>query len=111
MDLEAKNWLALIFFLLVISLVGLGSQVYLSSSVNKNIFIDNKETHAFLRDKKISIKKVVIGDLLVIENMSHKKALLIIDFVKTHNELAIDDLLLIKGIGKKTLVKLKKYFY
>ena len=111
MDIEAKNWLTLIFFLLIVSIVGVASQVYFSSFINKNIVINNKETHPFLRNKKIPIKKVVIGDILVIENISHKKALLIIDFVKTHEEMVIDDLLLVKGVGEKTLVKLKKYFY
>ena len=43
--------------------------------------------------------------------MSYKKALLIMNFLKTHENLVIEDLLLVKGIGEKTLINLKKYFY
>lgn len=67
--------------------------------------------HPFLCDKKIAIRQANIVDLTDIKGVSLSKAKKIKNFLHNRPNGGIDDLLQIKGIGEKTLVKIKSKFY
>lgn len=72
--------------------------------------LKSTKAHPFLCDKKILLKKASMPDLLS-AGLSLKKAESIYAFIKEHQECHVEDLLVIKGIGPKTLENIKNYFY
>lgn len=72
-----------------------------------------KLASAWICDQKIAIKQATVSELALIDGISVKSARRIVNFVQAQRDksFTIDDLDTIKGIGPKTLVKIKEYFY
>ncbi len=60
--------------------------------------------------KKIKLKHARVSDFALIDGISIKKARVLAKAVKEHPQVVMNDLLEVKGIGPKTLVKLEDYF-
>jgi len=70
------------------------------------------EPPALLCGQKIALKKARVDELALIDGISLKSARRIVSFVAlANNNLSVEDLLIIRGIGAKTVEKLKNYFY
>ena len=107
---EIKNWLIVMLFVFFIALFGCLFMLYEQKVTKKTLLFNNVENYDFVHEK-IPIQKVTIKDLLKIEKLSHRKALLILNFIQKNNVKNIDSLLEINGVGQKTLDRLKNYFY
>ncbi|HXW53373.1 MAG TPA: helix-hairpin-helix domain-containing protein [Myxococcota bacterium] len=67
--------------------------------------------HPFLCGMKIKIQLANVEDLSHVDGISRKKAEAIHSFFQTHRAATIDDLLSVKGLGAKTLARLKEHFH
>jgi hypothetical protein len=67
--------------------------------------------HPFLCGQKIKVNHASVADISQIDGISKNVARDIHRFFKDHPEASIDEALIIRGIGPKTLLRLKKRFY
>ena len=107
---EIKNWLILVSFLSFVTFFSWFFDLYEQKFLTKELLFTNHNNFNFVHEK-IPINKAKMSDLLKIDKISHYKALLVLSFIKDNNINDIDKLLEIKGIGPKTLAKIKDYFY
>ena len=56
---------------------------------------------------KIDLNTAIVKDLESIKGIGHKKALAIIEYRKEHNFTKTEDIMKVKGIGKKLFEKIK----
>ena len=56
---------------------------------------------------KIDLNTATVKDLESIKGIGHKKALAIIEYRKEHNFTKTEDIMKVKGIGKKLFEKIK----
>ena len=72
---------------------------------------DEKSFQNLLCGQKKSFKAASPAEMALVEGISLKKARLIQQFIQENNIELIDDIQRMKGIGKKTMIKIKQYFY
>ncbi|SHF13542.1 competence protein ComEA [Marinitoga hydrogenitolerans DSM 16785] len=93
-----KNSIIIIIILIIISIL-----VYVNNTDNKNV--QNEEY------KKIDLSNFTIEELIKIPGIGIKKAEDIKEYEEKYGFSSIEDLKNISGIGEKTFLKIKKYFY
>lgn len=104
-----QYWLSLIFSIALVSLGG-----SLSAFVHKQIpkkAVHYKDVHPFLRGEKMPIRQAQISDLTTIDGISLKKAQAIYEFFQKDPHALLDAVLVVKGVGPKTLERLSAQFY
>jgi DNA uptake protein ComE-like DNA-binding protein len=69
-----------------------------------------RPNHSFVCGKKIKLSEARVSDFALLEGISVKKARVLLAAVRENPELRMKDLLDVKGIGPKTLVRLEEYF-
>jgi hypothetical protein len=71
----------------------------------------NRAEKAFICGEKKDIHQAKIAELGLVKGISQRKARLVFSFLAENKNARLDDLLAVKGIGPKTLEKLKELFY
>lgn len=107
MHMNYYYWLSLFGF---ISLLSLGPKVMTNDPQNISACLKAKSVHPFLCEQKMDRRKALASDITAI-GIAGSKAQKIWDFWQDHPEKNLDSLLEIKGVGPKTLDKIKLYFF
>lgn len=106
-------WCYLIGFILLCASLGMLNKFYVGKRP-KDISCDLLKTagpHPFLCGRKIPINQATVLDISQVDGISHKTAREIAQFIKECESPKIDDLLAVKGIGEKKLLRLKERFF
>jgi competence ComEA-like helix-hairpin-helix protein len=108
-------WLSLVSFIALLVLCGrlsyfVHQELLLSSACTS---VDDKVSapHPFLCGHKIKISQASVADLATIDGISSQKAQAIHDFFLKGPPKSIEDVILVQGVGPKTLEKLLVRFY
>lgn len=110
--MNLSQWLCVAVFIL--SALGIG--VFRNSKGAEAQNVDLCKLYlapAHLCGQKIALKEARVDDLALIDGISLRGARRIVSFVSQNaaNKLQVEDLIVVKGIGEKTVEKLKSYFY
>lgn len=104
-----SGWLCTAAF--VLSTLVLGIFLKLSKPELIPDLCAKKQASFWICQKKMPIAHAQAGDLALIDGISLKSARRIVAFISAHSSVALNDLESIRGVGPKTLEKIKKYFY
>lgn len=103
--MSLANWLSLITLLLLILIAGLFKQ----TSAEHIDWCVKTAVYPRLCGQKMHLKDARVGDLMLVNGISLKKARLLVTAIKQDQEI-INRLQDLKGIGPKTMAKLALNF-
>jgi len=107
--MSVKNWSCVAFFIVFTLALNIFKYIYYNPVRNSSICAHEQEP-ALLCDKKMALKDAIVSDFANIPGISVKTARLIVNFINYKSQ-NLEDLVLIKGVGPKTVEKLREYFY
>lgn len=111
--MSLSQWLCMAVFILSALLLGLFRNSWgLNAQARSLNLCEVYEAPRLLCGQKIALKDARVDELALIEGISVRGARRIKNFMSSNaGKISIEDLAQIKGIGPKTLDKLKVYFY
>ena len=110
--MSLSQWLCMAIFILSALGVGVFRKSWAPRAAHADL-CEIRSAPALLCGQKIALKNARVGELALIDGISLKGARRIVSFVAQNAAeiLSVEDLVRVKGIGEKTIEKLKIYFY
>lgn len=107
-------WFNLFGSILLVVLAGLFTRSWIAHrkmNVGPSCCIENRQAHAYLCGEKIMLHDATMVNLMRVPGVSYALAHALRDWVRLHPYARVDEIAHRRGIGPKTLVHMRDYFY
>lgn len=113
--MKLMYWVQLFAFVWLLAALGLFRNL-ISKMPNAFVLCDEKQLSTrnqplWLCGQKIPIKQVTRATLALVDGLSERSTRAIIEYAQSRDEVVMDDLDMIPGIGPKTIERLREYFF